>query len=58
MTIPEIRTATGEIYVRDARFENRLDTVVQHMLASGFTFEEIMQMLKVDKEFISALAKR
>ena len=52
MNIPEIRTATGEIYVRDPRFENRLDTVVQHMLASGFTIDEIMQMLKVDREFI------
>ena len=58
MNIPEIRTATGEIYVRDPRFENRLDTVVQHMLASGFTVDEIMQMLKVDREFIAALARR
>ena len=58
MNIPEIRTATGEIYVRDARYENRLDTVVQHMLASGFTHEEIMQMLKVNREFITALARR
>ena len=58
MNIPEIRTATGEIYVRDARYENRLDTVVQHMLASGFTSAEISGMLKVDREFISALARR
>ncbi len=58
MNIPEIRTATGEIYVRDPRFENRLDTVVQHMLASGFTIEEIMQMLKVDREFIVSLERR
>ena len=58
MNIPEIRTATGEIYVRDARYENRIDTVVQHMLASKFTIEEIMQMIKVDEEFIKSLAWR
>ena len=58
MNIPTIRTATGEIYVRDPRFENRLDTVVQHMLASGFTIDEIMQMLKVDREFIVSLERR
>lgn len=58
MNIPEIKTATGEIYVRDPRFENRLDTVVQHMLASGFTIDEIIQMLKVDREFIVSLARR
>ena len=58
MIIPEIKTASGEIYVRDARYENRLDTVVQHMLASGFTCEEIMQMVRVDRTFINALAKR
>ena len=58
MNIPEITTAKGEIYVRDPRFENRLDTVVQHMLASGFTIDEIIQMLKVDREFIVSLARR
>ena len=58
MNIPEIRTATGEIYVRDPRFENRLDTVVQHMLACGFTIDEIREMLKVDREFIVSLARR
>lgn len=58
MNIPQIITATGEIYVRDARYENRLDTVVQHMLASGFTPNEIEQMLRVDREFIISLARR
>ena len=58
MKIPEIKTVTGEIYVRDERFENRLDAVVQHMLASGFTQEEIMHMLRVDREFIISLEKR
>jgi len=58
MNIPEIRTATGEVYIRDPKLENRLDTVVQHMLASGFTFDEITQMLRVDKDFIASLARR
>ena len=58
MEIPEIRLDNGELYVRDPRFENKLDTVVQHMLACGFTFEEIIQMLKVDREFIASVATR
>lgn len=52
MTIPEVITADGEKYVRDARYENRLDSVVQHMLAVKFTKEEIVHMIRVPESFI------
>ena len=58
MKIPEIRTATGEIYVRDARYENRLDTVVQHMLASGFSFAEIQRKVLYHKRMQASSGMR
>ncbi len=57
MFIPEVITVNGEKYVRDARYENRLDSVVQHMLASKFTKEQIMHLVKVSETFIEAVKK-
>lgn len=57
MSIPEVITATGEKYVRDARYENRLDSVVQHMLAGNFTKEQIMSLVRVPEYFIDAVSK-
>lgn len=42
-------------YEHDSRYENTLDVVVQHMIAAGFSDEEIIKMLHVSKEFIDAV---
>ena len=51
MKIPPIYTADGKLYVRDAKRENRIDVVIQHMWEKGFAFEEIVSMLRVEDEF-------
>jgi len=38
----------------DLRTENPLDVVVQHMVAAGFSFAEIKDMIHVTEDFIKA----
>ena len=58
MKIPEIYTPDGELYVRDVKLENRIDVVIQHMWAKGFTFEEIVSMLRIDADFVRRVIER
>ncbi len=54
MNYTKIFQKKDEKYTRDILFENRIDTVVQHMLAAGFTKSEIMEMIGVTAEFVDA----
>jgi len=58
MDIPNIWTADGKIYVRDSKRENRIDIVIKHMWEKGFTFEEIVSMLRIDADFVRYVIER
>lgn len=58
MKIPVIYTADGDIYVRDSKRENRIDVVIQHMWEKGFTYEEIVSMLRIDADFVRHIIER
>jgi len=58
MNIPEIFTADGDVYVRDSKRENRIDIVIQHMWEKGFTFEEIVSMLRIDADFVRHIIEK
>lgn len=49
-----IFSRNADKYERDERYENRIDVVVQHMLAAGFEKKRIMEMLGVTKAFVEA----
>jgi len=50
-------TSDGSVYKRDPNYENSVDAVIQHMVASGFTSEEIQRQLKVDAEYIEEVCQ-
>ena len=52
-----IYTSDGAIYKRDPDYENSMDAVIQHMIASGFTKEEIQRQLRVDADYIEYVCK-
>lgn len=55
MDIPEVVTKTGEHYVRDPQYENKLDTVVQHMKAGGFSDEQICLLTNLPMCFVESV---
>ena len=58
MQIPTIYTVDGEIYKRDSKRENRIEIVIQHMWEKGFTYEEIVRMLRIDGDYVRSIIKR
>lgn len=53
MDEPKIFTKDGNLYQRDPNYENPLDSVVQHMIASGFSKKRIKEMIGVSYKFIN-----